>query len=51
LTIRNGQGNIVAFASVLTDIPTYQEALAMAFGRDKEEAAKWLSGHTKVIEL
>jgi hypothetical protein len=35
----------------LTDIPTYQEALAMDWGKNLEEKEKWTVAHLKAIEL
>lgn len=35
----------------LTDIPTYQEALSMDWGRNLEEKEKWLINHLKPIKL
>jgi len=35
----------------LTDIPTYQEALRMDWGKNLEEKEKWTVAHLKVIEL
>ena len=35
----------------LTDIPTYQEAVQMDWGRNLEEKEKWLIGHLKPIKL
>jgi hypothetical protein len=35
----------------LTDILTYQEALAMDWGRNLEEKEKWTVAHLKAIEL
>lgn len=35
----------------LTDIPTYQEALRMDWGRNLEEKEKWTVVHLKAIEL
>ncbi|MBM3253975.1 MAG: hypothetical protein FJZ16_06975 [Candidatus Omnitrophica bacterium] len=35
----------------LTDIPTYQEALVMDWGKNLEEKEKWLVNHLKPIEL
>lgn len=51
LAMRDEQGRIVNFVSEITDIPTYQEALTMDFGRNKAEAEKWQREHIKVIEL
>lgn len=35
----------------LTDIPTYQEALRMDWGRNLEEKEKWTVAHLKAIEF
>jgi len=35
----------------LTDIPTYQEALKMDWGKNPEEKEKWTVAHLKAIEL
>ncbi|MDP2940525.1 MAG: hypothetical protein Q8O13_10735 [Candidatus Omnitrophota bacterium] len=35
----------------LTDIPTYQEALRMDWGKNLEEKEKWTVTHLKAIEL
>lgn len=35
----------------LTDIPTYQETLAVNWGRDLEEKEKWTVEHLKPIVL
>ena len=35
----------------LTDIPTYQEAIAMDWGKNLEEKEKWTVAHLKAIEL
>ena len=40
-----------AFFLELTDIPTYQEALKMDWGKNPEEKEKWLIAHLKEIEL
>lgn len=35
----------------ITDIPTYQEAVRMDYGRNLEEKEKWTVEHLKAIEL
>lgn len=36
---------------LLTRVPTYQEAVRMVWGRDKQEKEKWTVKHLKEIEL
>ena len=51
LIIRNKEGKAIGLAIKTTKIPSYQDALAMDFGRNKLETNKWLLQAIRIIEL